>query len=69
MLERALRAGTALGIAVSMAFALSTAPVTADGPCEEDPYCHPDLKRDAGDEACAAWECNSALEICCLVEH
>lgn len=63
-----LRGAAAFGIALGVAVTFSAVPVSAGGPCEEDPYCHPDMKRPAGGDPCGAWECNSAVEICCIIE-
>lgn len=42
-------------------------PLTALGPCEEEPTCHPYLQRDCAAGNCRCWECWSGGEICCML--
>lgn len=66
MLDRLLGILVVLSLVLGATFILTPAPASAFGPCEEDIYCHPDLKRPAGGDPCGAWECNSQVEICCI---
>lgn len=56
----------AAGAALAISMVPGVAPTVWAGPCEEEPYCHPDLQRPCNGDACRCWECYSAAEICCL---
>jgi len=57
-----------LAIGAGLAIAGPT-PGSAGTPCEEDPTCHPELKRECDDDPCGCFACDSEREICCLDEN